>query len=140
MREGDQFTNRFPSAFAGSAISGLIHHAVSTYLAEHLRAQPDVLKMHLEFTRASEWTDGSVTITQIKLGRLTSHLQVQYAQKGKLRVLALVVPTDLTKPVGPSIPTTSPTRRTRNPTSPPSRPASRTQTGCRPSWTARRCP
>ncbi|KAK8070519.1 hypothetical protein PG997_010722 [Apiospora hydei] len=83
-------------ASAGSAISGLIHHAVSTYLADKLPAQPDVLKMHLEFTRASE----------IKLCRLTSHLQVQYAQKGKLRLLALVVATDLTKPVGPSIPTT----------------------------------
>ncbi|KAK8103102.1 hypothetical protein PG984_016248 [Apiospora sp. TS-2023a] len=94
------------STFAGSAISGLIHHAVSTYIAEHLPAQPDVLKMHLEFVRASECTDGTVTITQIKLGRLTSHLQVQYAQKGRLRVLALVVATDLTKPVGPSVPTT----------------------------------
>ncbi|KAK7973334.1 hypothetical protein PG988_007468 [Apiospora saccharicola] len=100
------FANPNLPAFAGSAISGLIHHAVSTYLAEHLPAQPDVLKMHLEFVRASECTDGTVTITQIKLGRLTSHLQVQYAQKGQLRVLALVVATDLTKPVGPSVPTT----------------------------------
>ncbi|KAK8074208.1 hypothetical protein PG994_005107 [Apiospora phragmitis] len=94
------------STFAGSAISGLIHHAVSTYLAETLPAQPDILKMHLEFLRGSECTEGTVTVTPIKRGRLTSHLQAQYAQQGQLRVLALVVATDLTKPVGPSVPTT----------------------------------
>ncbi|KAK7946183.1 uncharacterized protein PG986_010504 [Apiospora aurea] len=55
---------------------GLIHHAVSTYLTRVLPAHPDVLKRHLEFTRASECADGILTITQIKLGRLTSHLKL----------------------------------------------------------------
>ncbi|KAK6857094.1 hypothetical protein PG995_007281 [Apiospora arundinis] len=94
------------STFAGCSLSGLVHHATTTYLAANLPSQPDVLKMHLEFVRSCECADGTVTITQLKLGRLTSHLQVQYVQLGKLRVHALVIVTDLAKPVGPSIPTT----------------------------------
>ncbi|KAK8037441.1 hypothetical protein PG991_000787 [Apiospora marii] len=46
-----------------------------------LPTQPDVLKTHIKFTRACKCTGGDVTIMQIKLGHLTSHLQVQYEQK-----------------------------------------------------------
>jgi hypothetical protein len=56
--------------------------------------------MHFEFLRSGEPDDITVTVVDLKLGGITSTLQLQLMQRGKLKVLAVVTAINFDKPIG----------------------------------------
>lgn len=93
-------------ALHGGCIAAAIHHAAATYLSTNptltVRNQPDVLSMHLEFLRPCEPRNSTITITPLKVGAAASTFQLQLAQEGKPKVLAIITSTNFNKSIGPS--------------------------------------
>ena len=88
----------------GGSIAAAIHHAATTHLATEMAAanQPDLLTLHVEFFRSCEPRDSTITITELKVGVLTSTLQLQLSQGGKTKVLALATSINMDSP-GPTV-------------------------------------
>ncbi|KAI0165393.1 thioesterase family protein [Hypoxylon sp. FL1284] len=93
----------------GGSITAVIHHAAATHAATDpalaSRDQPDILSMHVEFLRACERCPSTVVVSALKVGAITSTLQLQLSQNGRLRVVALATTNNFDKPLGPSAPT-----------------------------------
>lgn len=67
--------------------------------------QPDILNLHVEFLRACERLDSTISVTILKTGGATSTLQLQLSQNDKIRVIAIATSTNFDRPLGPSVPT-----------------------------------
>lgn len=89
----------------GGCMAAAMHHAAITHLATEptLTAlnQPDLLTLHLEFLRACERRESTITITELKVGKQTSTLQLQLSQGGQTKVVALATSINLDNP-GPA--------------------------------------
>ncbi|KAI1778394.1 thioesterase-like superfamily-domain-containing protein [Hypoxylon cercidicola] len=89
----------------GGCIAAAIHHTATTHLATEpallARDQPDLLTLHLEFLRACEARDSTITITELKIGAQTSTLQLVLPQNGQTKVIALATSINLDRS-GPS--------------------------------------
>ncbi|KAI2602067.1 thioesterase family protein [Hypoxylon sp. NC1633] len=105
----------------GGTVAAVIHHIAVTHLSTTLAAQnqPDILTFHVEFLRACEARDSTVSVTDLKLGTGTSTLQLQLSQGNKVRAVALATSTDLTRPVGPSARTAWAALQLQHPPAPP---------------------
>lgn len=67
--------------------------------------QPDVLNLHIEFLRACERLESTITVTVLKLGAAACTLQLQLSQNGKIRATASAISTNFDRPLGPTVPT-----------------------------------
>lgn len=87
----------------GGSVAAAIHHAAITHLATEMAAanQPDLLTLHVEFFRSCQPRDSTITVTELKVGALTSTLQLQLSQGGKTKVLALATSINMDSP-GPT--------------------------------------
>ncbi|KAI0181175.1 thioesterase family protein [Hypoxylon sp. FL1284] len=92
----------------GGSVAAAIHHAATTHLVTEPKLaaqnQPDLLTLHIDFLRPCELRDSTITITELKIGAVTSTLQLQLSQGDKLQVVALATSVNLDSP-GPSAPT-----------------------------------
>ncbi|KAK8070550.1 hypothetical protein PG997_010753 [Apiospora hydei] len=85
--------------------------AVGNTAETHLRTQqptlnqPDVLNLHVEFLRACERSDSTVTVHPLKTGALASTFQLQLSQNGELKAVALATSTNFDRPLGPTVAT-----------------------------------
>ncbi|KAH8668331.1 thioesterase family protein [Xylariales sp. PMI_506] len=91
----------------GGSIAAAIYHAATTHLSTTLAAQdqPDILTLHFEFLRPCELCESTISVVDLKVGTVTSTIQLQLSQKGKARVMALATATNFDKLVGPTVPT-----------------------------------
>ncbi|RYP47041.1 hypothetical protein DL768_006836 [Monosporascus sp. mg162] len=89
----------------GGSVAAAIHHAATTHLVTEptlaAQNQPDILTLHLEFLRACEARESTITITDLKVGARTSTLQLQLSQDGQTKVIALATSINLDSP-GPT--------------------------------------
>lgn len=96
-------------ALHGGSIAAAIHHAAVTHLTTDPtlapRNQPDIQSMHLQFLRACEQRNSTITIEPMRIGAAASTLQLKVSQDGKLRVLALAVSANFDIELGPTVPT-----------------------------------
>jgi acyl-CoA thioesterase len=90
----------------GGGAAAQIHYAAATHLVTDsallARNQPDILSMHLEFLRPCERRDSIITVTTLKTGAVSSTIQLQLSQNGKIRIVALATSTNFDKVLGPS--------------------------------------
>lgn len=90
-------------------MAAIIHQAAATHLTTDptllAQNQPDVLSLHIEFLRACERLESTVTVSVLKLGATACTLQLQLSQNGKIRVVALAISTNFDRPLGPTAPT-----------------------------------
>lgn len=87
----------------------MIHHAAATHLTTNpelaAQNQPDILNLHIEFLRACERRESTITVTTLKTGAAISTLQLQLSQNGQIRAIALATSTNFDKSLGPTVPT-----------------------------------
>lgn len=87
-------------------MSSQIYHTAATYFGQDEAMkplnQPDVLSLHVEFLRACNVEDSTVTVTLLKLGLTACTIQLYLHQRGKLKVVALATSTNFSKAIGPS--------------------------------------
>lgn len=97
------------AALHGGCVAAVIHLAAVTHLTTdptlQAQNQPDVLNLHLEFLRACERLESTVTVSVLKLGAAACTLQLQLSQNGKTRVVALATSTNFDRVLGPTVPT-----------------------------------
>ncbi|KAK2595384.1 hypothetical protein QQS21_006920 [Conoideocrella luteorostrata] len=90
----------------GSYIAAQIHLTASAHLTTdpslQIRNQPDILHLYIEFLRPCEHSESDITITALKIGSVTSTLQLQLSQGGKVKVIALATSTNFDQTIGPS--------------------------------------
>ncbi|KAK9418763.1 putative Thioesterase domain-containing protein [Seiridium unicorne] len=95
------------STLHGGCVAAIIHYTAATHLATEpalvRRNQPDILKLQIEFLRACERCESTVTVTILKLGATSSILQLQLSQNGQVKIHALATSTDFEKPLGPTV-------------------------------------
>ena len=93
-------------ALHGGCVVAVIHHATETHIQnQQSLKQPDILNLHVEFLRACERCDSVITVTPLKLGSVVSTFQVELAQGGKTKVVALATSTNFDYPLGPTVST-----------------------------------
>ena len=89
----------------GGCIAAAIHHVAATHLATEpalvARNQPDILTLHFDFLRPCAVRETTITVTELKIGARTSTLQLQMAQDGQTKVLALATSVNMDSP-GPT--------------------------------------
>ncbi|KAK7917531.1 hypothetical protein PG985_011139 [Apiospora marii] len=94
------------NTFHGGCVVAIIHHAAETHLRNQPALnQPDILNLHVEFLRACERCDSTITVQPLKTGAVASTFQVELRQKGELKALALATSTNFDRPLGPTVPT-----------------------------------
>lgn len=90
-------------------MAAVIHKAAATHLTTDptllAQNQPDVLNLHIEFLRACERLESTITVSVLKLGATACTLQLHLSQKGKIRAVALAISTNFDRPLGPTVPT-----------------------------------
>ncbi|KAI0006423.1 thioesterase family protein [Xylariaceae sp. FL0662B] len=86
----------------GGCVAAAIYHAATTHLVTEetlaVLNQPDLLTLHLEFLRACELRDSTITVTELKVGARTSTLQLKLSQGGETKVIALATSINLEIP------------------------------------------
>ncbi|KAI0141801.1 thioesterase family protein [Xylariaceae sp. FL1272] len=94
------------STLFGGSIAAVIHLTAVTHLSTDpalaKRNQPDVLNLHLEFLRSCNRCDSIITVKPLKLGAVTSTLQLLLSQGDKINVVALVTSTNFDNCLGPT--------------------------------------
>lgn len=111
LAENSQMVKRVTdfAALHGGCVAAVIYHAAATHLTTDptllAQNQPDILNLHLEFLRACERLESTVTVSVLKLGAASCTLQLQLSQKDKIKVVALATSTNFDKPLGPTVPT-----------------------------------
>ncbi|KAK8064341.1 beta-ketoacyl synthase domain-containing protein [Apiospora phragmitis] len=94
------------NTFHGGCVVAIIHHAAVTHLqAQPALKQPDILNLHVEFLRACERCDSTITVSTLKTGAVASTFQVELRQKTEIKAVALVTSTSFDRPPGPTVPT-----------------------------------
>ncbi|GAB1318166.1 Thioesterase domain-containing protein [Madurella fahalii] len=92
----------------GGCVAAAIHLTAATHLTTDpelaAKKQPDILKMHLQFLRQCGRRESTITVSVLRTGAATSTLQLQFSQKGQIKVLAIVTSINFDKPLGPSVP------------------------------------
>lgn len=90
-------------------MAAVIHHAAATHLTTDptlvAQNQPDILNLHIEFLRACERLESTITVSVLKLGAAACTLQLQLSQKGKIKAFALATSTNFDRHLGPTVPT-----------------------------------
>ncbi|KAK7700139.1 hypothetical protein SLS64_011158 [Diaporthe eres] len=97
------------STLHGGCVAAIIYHAAARHLTTDptlvAQNQPDILNLHIEFLRACERLESTVTVSVLKLGAAACTLQLQLSQKGKIRVVALATSINFDRALGPTVPT-----------------------------------
>ncbi|KAI0469954.1 thioesterase family protein [Xylariaceae sp. FL0804] len=97
------------STLFGGSVAAIVHHAAATYLAAEptlaARKQTDVLTLHLEFLRPCGRTQSTIVVTPLKIGAVSSTIQLQLSQGGQVKVLGLATSTNFDQVLGPTVPT-----------------------------------
>ncbi|KAI1356968.1 thioesterase-like superfamily-domain-containing protein [Xylaria sp. FL0043] len=92
----------------GGCVAAMIHHAAETHLITDpvlsARNQPDVASLHFEFLRPCMRQESTITITTLRTGAATSTIQLQLAQEGQVKVIALATTTNFDRVLGPTVP------------------------------------
>lgn len=61
--------------------------------------------LHVEFLRACEQCDSTITVKALKTGAVASTFQVELRQKAEIKAVALVTSTNFDRHLGPTVPT-----------------------------------
>ncbi|KAI0505279.1 thioesterase-like superfamily-domain-containing protein [Xylaria bambusicola] len=92
----------------GGCVAAIIHHAAETHLTTDpvmsAKNQPDVANLHIEFLRPCIRQDSTITITVLRTGAATSTIELQLAQEGQVRVIALATAINFDRVLGPTVP------------------------------------
>ncbi|KAF2757259.1 hypothetical protein EJ05DRAFT_511975 [Pseudovirgaria hyperparasitica] len=101
----------------GGYVTSAIQRVARLHFSTTLSAQnqPDLLSLHLEFVRRTSIGPVSFTVTDIKLGRATSLVQISLTQHAREEVLGFITHTNLASESGVSFAT----NHTLTPPSPP---------------------
>ena len=90
----------------GGCLAAALHHTAATHFATSpdLAAlnQPDILTLHVDFVRPCELLDSSIVVNNLKVGAVTSTIQLVLSQKGKTRAVATATSINFDAPAGPS--------------------------------------
>ncbi|KAF4979163.1 hypothetical protein FZEAL_4591 [Fusarium zealandicum] len=102
----------------GGCVAALFHLTAVTHFTTTLKQydQPDVLTLHIEFLRYCVSKAFEITVVELKRGGTHCTIQIQLAQKGQIKAIALATSTNFNESLGPS----SNTNWTLNP--PPAKP------------------
>ncbi|KAK5624412.1 hypothetical protein RRF57_000128 [Xylaria bambusicola] len=88
------------------SIVDVLHHATETHLTTdsvmNAKNQPDIANLHIEFLRPCIRQDSTITITVLRTGAATSTVQLQLAQEGQVRVIALATAINFDRVLGPT--------------------------------------
>ncbi|KAI1263616.1 thioesterase family protein [Xylariaceae sp. FL1019] len=94
------------STLFGGSIAAVIHLVAVTHLSTDpelaARNQPDVLNLHMEFLRPCNRSDSIVTVKPLKLGAVTSSLQLLLSQREQVKIVALITSTNFDTVLGPT--------------------------------------
>jgi hypothetical protein len=92
----------------GGCVAAVLYSAAekhfTTTLASH--RQPDVFTLHLEFLRPCIPENSTIKITDLKVGKGTNFIQLEFMQNGVTKVIALATSTNFSFEFGPSAKTT----------------------------------
>ncbi|KAI1277182.1 thioesterase-like superfamily-domain-containing protein [Xylaria sp. FL0933] len=92
----------------GGCVAAMIHHAAETHLITdpvlNARNQSDIASLHFEFLRPCMRQESTITITTLRTGAATSTIQLQLAQEGQVKVIALATATNFDRVLGPTVP------------------------------------
>jgi len=67
--------------------------------------QPHTITLHLEFVRRTQVGKAQFKVTDVKVGRATSTIQINLVQDGRLEVLGYITNSNMEKAIGPSLQT-----------------------------------
>ncbi|OBT70067.1 hypothetical protein VE03_00445 [Pseudogymnoascus sp. 23342-1-I1] len=86
----------------GGHVAAAVQLAAQTHFTTTLAAQnqPDILTLHLVFLLACVPQPMQITIVDLKVGKLTSTIQLEVRQKDKLKAIATATSTNFDQPVG----------------------------------------
>ncbi|KAI0400049.1 thioesterase-like superfamily-domain-containing protein [Xylaria palmicola] len=91
----------------GGCVAAIVYDAAETHLATDpiLKAknQPNIVNLHLEFLCPCVRLESTVSVTTLRTGAATSTLQLQLAQGGQIRVIALATAINFDRPLGPTV-------------------------------------
>lgn len=88
-------------------MAAIVHLAAATHFTTTLSSQnqPDVLSLHLDFLRTCTHDPFTINITDLKIGKGSSTIQLHVGQNGELKVLALATSTNFDHVLGPTVKT-----------------------------------
>ncbi|KFX95793.1 hypothetical protein V490_03667 [Pseudogymnoascus sp. VKM F-3557] len=88
----------------GGHVAAVVQLAAQTHFATTLAAQnqPDILTLHLDFLVGCVHQTMQITVIDIKIGKVTSTIQLQVKQKDKLKAIATATSTNFSQPLGPT--------------------------------------
>lgn len=96
----------FNKMLLGGTVAAQLHRVAEAHFTSHpdiaVRAQPDVLNMHIEFISPCAPTDSIINVTNLRVGAVACTIQMNLVQKDRLCVTAFATSTNFERPMGPS--------------------------------------